>query len=163
MIGDNEMMTHFNHIRLIQYSSTQILFAVVYSMRERVMLCLLHCVCEVLAIFQAENISLKRRLAEESAARLAAEDRALELARDNRRLQAEMRRLTVSSSGERVDRADEELLSQVEAAFSKFNQFLDLVRDTGLVFNHGCLFLLSSPSLPPSLPPSLSSSSFIHL
>ncbi|XP_067942150.1 centrosomal protein of 78 kDa-like isoform X2 [Watersipora subatra] len=85
---------------------------------------------ETLAILkdlQAENISLKRRLAEESTARLAAEDRALESARENRHLQLKLRKAALTDSG-----ADEELLSHIEAAFNKFNQFLDLVRDTGL-------------------------------
>ena len=85
---------------------------------------------------QAENISLKRRLNDESVARLAAEDRALETARENRRLQSDLRRSSLSAAGSARGgaasaEADEELLTQVEAAFSKFNQFLDLVRDTG--------------------------------
>ncbi|KAF6020475.1 hypothetical protein EB796_021221 [Bugula neritina] len=76
---------------------------------------------------QAENISLKRRLKEESAARLAAEDRALELARENRRLQTQLRHASHTDAA-----GDEELFTQIEAAFAKFNQFLDVVRDTGL-------------------------------
>ena len=73
---------------------------------------------------------------DESVARLAAEDRALETARENRRLQSDLRRLSLSVAGSARGgaasaEADDELLTQVEAAFSKFNQFLDLVRDTG--------------------------------
>lgn len=64
-------------------------------------------------------------------ARVAAEDRSLELARANRRLQSELRRASLSAS----TGADDELLCQVEAAFSKFNRFLDLVRDTGYVYH----------------------------
>lgn len=81
-------------------------------------------------MLQAENISLKRRLKEESAARLAAEDRALELARENRRLQTQLRHASHTDAA-----GDEELFTQIEAAFAKFNQFLDVVRDTGCVFN----------------------------
>lgn len=71
---------------------------------------------------------------EESTARLAAEDRALEMARENRRIQSDLRRSSLpggGGAGGGAYEADEELLTQVEAAFSKFNQFLDLVRDTG--------------------------------